>query len=52
MQTLRETYIDLIYVGSRKRQDLVSKLGAWEPGVSVEGEEIVGKGYREKYIAQ
>ena len=24
-----ETYVDLIYMGSRKRQDLLSKLGAW-----------------------
>ena len=31
MKTLRETYIDLIYMGSRKKQDLLSKLGAWGP---------------------
>ena len=36
MQTLRETYEDLIYMGSRKRQDLLSKLGAWEPWERVE----------------
>ena len=29
--TIRETYIDLIYMRSRKRQDLLSKLGAWGP---------------------
>ena len=28
MRTLGETYIDLIYPGSRKRQDLLSKFGA------------------------
>ena len=31
MRTLRETYIDLIYMGSRKTQDLLSKLEAWGP---------------------
>ena len=40
MRTLRETYIDLIYMGSRKRQDLLSKLGAWGSWERVEG----GKG--------
>ena len=29
MRTLREAYKDLIYMGSRKRQALLSKLGAW-----------------------
>ena len=29
MRTLRETYMDLIYMGSRKRQALLSKLGVW-----------------------
>ena len=37
MRTLRETYIDLIYMGSRKRQDLLSKLEAWGPWGRVEG---------------
>ena len=29
MRTLRESYISLINMGSRKRQDLLSKLGPW-----------------------
>ena len=33
-ETLRE--IDLIYMGSRKRQDLLSKLGAWGPWGRIE----------------
>ena len=40
MRTLRETYIDLIYMGSRKRQDLLSKLGA--RGLWVRAEERRG----------
>ena len=36
MRTLRETYMDLIYMGSRKRQDLLGKLGAWGPWERVE----------------
>ena len=44
MRTLRETYIDLIYMGSRKRQDLLSKLGAWGPWGRVE----VGRGKAER----
>ena len=43
MRTLRETYIDLIYMGSRKRQDL-SKLGSWGPWERVEAE---GRGREE-----
>ena len=39
-----ETYMDLIYTGSRKRQDHLSKLGAWGPWERVEGE---GKGREE-----
>lgn len=31
MGTLKETYMDLIYTGSRKRQDLLIKSGAWGP---------------------
>ena len=37
MRALREAYIYLIYMGSRKRQDLPSKLGAWGPWGKVEG---------------
>ena len=37
MRTLRETCIDLIYMGNRKRQDFLSKLGAWVPWERVEG---------------
>ena len=47
MRTLRETYIDLIYweMESRKRQDLLSKLGAWAPSGRVEGgREVAAKG--------
>ena len=29
MRTLREIYIDIMYMGSRKRQDLLSKVGVW-----------------------
>ena len=36
MRTLRDTYINLIYMGIRKRQDLLSKLGAWGPWGRVE----------------
>ena len=43
MRTLRETHEDLIYMGNRKGQDLLSKLGAWRPWVSVEWE---GRGRR------
>ena len=47
----REVYIDLIYMGSRKRQDLLSKLGAWGPWERVEGEGNVRKGeeWRKRY---
>ena len=38
MRTLRETYMDLIYMGSRKRQDILSKFGAWRPWGRVEEE--------------
>ena len=38
MRTLREAYIDPIYMGSRKRQDLLSKFGAWGPWERVKGE--------------
>ena len=38
MRTLRETFMDLINMGSRKRQDLLSKLGTWRPWGRVEGE--------------
>ena len=46
-ETLRETYMDLIYMGSRKRKDLLSKLGAWGPWEKVEGKER-----RKKRIAE
>ena len=45
---LRETYMDLIYNGSRKRQDLLSKLGAWGPCERIEGEGRGRKRSREK----
>ena len=43
--------MDLIYMETRKRQDLLSKLGAWRSWERVEGE---GKqeGEQRKYIAQ
>ena len=41
--TLRETYMNLIYMESRKRQDRLSKLGAWGPWESVEKREEVEK---------
>ena len=45
MRTLRETYIDLIYLGNRKRQGLLCILGAWGPWRRVEGgKEEVGRG--------
>ena len=37
MRTGRETYMDLIYIGSRKRQDLLCKLGVWGSWEKVEG---------------
>ena len=49
MKTLRETYIELIYIGSRKRQDLLSKLGARGPRERVEGEGKGREGSREKF---
>ena len=52
MRTLRETYMDLTYMRSRKRQDLLSELGAWGPWERVEGEERGREGSREKCGAQ
>ena len=52
MKTLRETYMELIYMGSRKRQDLLSKQEAWGPWERVEGEGRGRKGSREKCRAQ
>ena len=52
MSTTRETYIDIIYMGSRKRQVLLSKLGEWGPWEKVEGEGRVREGNREKCRAQ
>ena len=51
MRTLRETYMVLIYMGSRKRQDLLSKLGPWGPWERVEREGRGREGSGEKYIA-
>ena len=51
--TIHKTYLDLMYMGSRKRQDLLSKLGAWGPQKRIEREgrgTVEGGG--EKYIAQ
>ena len=48
MRILRETHMDLIYMGIRKRQDLPSKLGAWGPWERVEEEGRGRKGSREK----
>ena len=48
MRTLRETYIDLSYMGSRKSQDLLSKLGAWGTWERVKGEGRDRDGSREK----
>ena len=36
--------MDLIYMGSRKRQDLLSKLGAWGPWERVKGEGEASRG--------
>ena len=44
MRTLRETYMELIYMGSRKRQDLLSKLEVW--GSWERAEEAGEKGRR------
>ena len=52
MRTLRETYIDLIYMGSRRRHDLLSKLGAWGPWERVEGKVRGREGKRENCISQ
>ena len=52
MRMLRETYIDLIYMGSRKEQDLLSKLGALGTLERVEGEGREKEGSREKCRAQ
>ena len=54
MRTLRKTYMDLMYIGSRKRQDLMSKLGAWEPWERIEGEGRgeERRGVEKEFIAQ
>ena len=44
--------MDLIYMGSRKRQDLLSKLGAWGLCEKVEGVGRGKEGSGEKYVAQ
>ena len=51
MRILGETYMDLIYMG-RKRQDLLSKLGARGPCERVEGKGRGREGNKEKGIAQ
>ena len=48
MRTLRETYMDLNYMGNRKKQDLLNKLGEWGPWERVERDGREGKGSREK----
>ena len=52
MRTLREMYVDLINMGSRKRQDLLNKFGEWGSWERVEADVGRKKGSREKYIAQ
>ena len=47
-----ETYLDLIYMESSKRQDLLSKLGAWGTWNRFEGEGRGKEGSREEYITQ
>ena len=44
MRTLRETYIDLIYMGSRKRQDLLIQLRSWDLGRGLKGRREAGRG--------
>ena len=44
--------MDLMYMGSRKRQDLLSKLGAWRPWERVEEEVREREGSGEKDIKQ
>ena len=45
-------FIDLICMGSRKRQDPMSKLGAWGPWERIEREERGRERNREKCTAQ
>ena len=52
MRTLRETYMDLFYLGSSKRQDMLSKLGAWGLWDRAEGKRRGREGSRDKCIAQ
>ena len=52
MRTLREMYIDIIYMGSRKRQYFLNKLGAWGPWERVKGEGRGREGSGEKCKAQ
>ena len=47
-EDLKREISHLIYMGSRKMQDLLSKLGAWGPCKRVEEEENGRKGSREK----
>ena len=49
MRALRGIYMDLNSVGCRKRQDLLSKLGAWEPWERREREKRKGEEWRKIY---
>ena len=44
----RETYMDLMYMSSRKRKDLLSKLRPWGPWERVSGDGRDRKGSRKK----
>lgn len=48
MRNLRETYIDLISMSSRKIQNLLSALGARGPWERIEGEGKGREGKRDK----
>ena len=48
----KETYMNQIYMGSRKRHDLLSKLGAWGLWERVERKGREGEGSKEKCVAQ
>ena len=44
--------MDPLYMGSRKRQDLMSKLGVWGPRKRAERKRGEREGTGEKYITQ
>ena len=52
MRTLRDIYVDLIHMESSKRQDLLSKLGAWGPWKMTEWQGRSTEGERENRTAQ